>query len=86
MAGGGFDISGSGSSGSSSANTVKFGMMKAERNLSGRSVTEIRNEFGGMWKLPGNAAAFVNHKKVDDSYELQPGDELTFIREAGEKG
>lgn len=52
----------------------------------GTNVGSIRNNYQKMWSLPKDSDAYINGGKVDDTYEIQPGDTVEFHRRSGEKG
>lgn len=82
---------GSFSSGSSSPKSggvvgVKYHAFNQPGKHAGKTVGELRGEYGSLWSIPADATAFVNDKKVDDNTTLAEGDQLVFHRKSGDKG
>lgn len=55
-------------------------------SLVGKTVDEIRDEFGDILNIPESTTPLVNDVVVRESYELVDGDELVFSRPTGQKG
>ena len=83
------EMSTSGPSAGSTGNGVvgvRYSAFNQPGKHAGKPVSQIRQELGGIWGIPGDAQAFVNDKKVDDGYQLQEGDQLVYHRKSGDKG
>lgn len=64
---------------------VKYGLHDAYIP-SGTTVEMAIKRLAKELSMPGNVKAAVRGKTVQNSYVLQDGDQLTFVRPAGEKG
>lgn len=73
-------------SGSSKGSAQAVWGLQSTQIDSGTKVSDVRNTFGAMWRIPEDSQPFVNGAAVDKDYELKAGDNLEFIRRAGEKG
>jgi hypothetical protein len=65
---------------------IRYGVYNNPGNHVGKSVSDLRGQFGSMWGIPGDANAYKGKEKLDDNYVIQPGDNIEFHRRAGEKG
>jgi hypothetical protein len=65
---------------------IRFGVYNQHGNFVGKSIQDIRTQYGQLWGIPTDATAFKGKDKMDDNYVVQPGDNLEFHRRAGEKG
>ena len=61
------------------ANTNTFG------NISGKSITQLRQDLSDVLNIASNAKAIVSGEEVGDDYVLQPGDRVEFVKQSGEK-
>ncbi len=68
--------------------TVKviYGVHSLEVNIAGRTVEEVRNALKQALNIGPRAIAVVDGQEVMESYILQAGETLEFVRMAGEKG
>lgn len=55
-------------------------------NLSGLTVSEVKDKLRDVINVASSAEAHVEGKLVDDSYTLQGGEYLEFVKETGTKG
>ena len=65
---------------------IRYGVYSQPAPVSGKSVAEIRQQFGKLWGISSDAIAYKGKDKLDENYVVQPGDNLEFHRRAGEKG
>ena len=53
----------------------------------GKTVAQLRNELGAVLNVPANPTILLNAEPIDDEETvLEDGDELEFVKAAGEKG
>lgn len=52
----------------------------------GLSVAEVRKDQKEILNIADDADALVNGDKVDEDYILEEGDQLEFVKAAGDKG
>jgi hypothetical protein len=71
---------------SSGIANVRFGVYNQPSNVGGKTVAEAREQFSRLWGIPKDAIAYKGKDKLDESYVIQPGDNIEFHRRAGEKG
>ena len=64
---------------------VSYGVHNLEAAIAGKSVSEVRQS-GTVATLTARVLALVNGRDVAASYILKQGDQLEFVRLAGEKG
>lgn len=62
------------------------GANEVNADLEGKTIGEIRDQFGTALNLNGASRVTVNGLAADDSYEVASGDRVTFSRETGQKG
>jgi len=65
---------------------VRFGVYSQSTPVVGKTVKEIREQFGKLWGIPSDATVYKGKDKMDDNYVVQANDNLEFHRRAGEKG
>ncbi len=65
---------------------VSYGVHNLEAAIAGKSVSEVRQSLKEPLNIDPRALALVNSRDVAASYILQQGDQLEFVRLAGEKG
>jgi hypothetical protein len=65
---------------------IRYGVYNNPGSHAGKSVSDLRGQFSAMWGIPTDANAYKGKEKLDDSYVIQPGDNVEFHRRAGEKG
>lgn len=65
---------------------VIYGVHSIEANIAGRSVGEIRTALKQALNIGPQAVAVVDGREILESYMLQAGQVLEFVRLAGEKG
>ena len=65
---------------------VIYGVHSLDVNIAGRSVGEVRAALRQALNIPPQAVAVVDGRESLESYILQVGEILEFVRLAGEKG
>ena len=65
---------------------VSYGVHNLEAAIAGKSVSEVRQSLKEPLNIAPRALALVNGRDVAASYILKQGDQLEFVRLAGEKG
>ena len=55
-------------------------------NLTGQSVSEIKEALREVFNIPEDAQAIISGDNVENVYLLQNGDVLEFVRPSGTKG
>jgi hypothetical protein len=65
---------------------ISYGVHNLEVAIAGKSVGEVRQALKEPLNIDPRALALVNGRDVAASYVLKPGDQLEFVRLAGEKG
>ena len=65
---------------------VSYGVHNLEAAIAGKSVSEVRQALKEPLNIDPRALALVNGRDVVASYILKEGDQLEFVRLAGEKG
>ncbi len=65
---------------------IIYGVHSLEVNIGGRSVGEVRTQLRQALNIGPRAIAVVDGREVMESYILQSGEVLEFVRLAGEKG
>ena len=65
---------------------VSYGVHNLEAAIAGKSVSEVRQSLKEPLNIDPRALALVNSRDVAASYILKQGDQLEFVRLAGEKG
>lgn len=65
---------------------VSYGVHSLEAAIAGKSVSEVRQALKEPLNIDPRALALVNGRDVPASYVLKEGDQLEFVRLAGEKG
>ena len=65
---------------------VSYGVHNLEAAIAGKSVSEVRQSLKEPLNIDPRALALVNGRDVAASYVLKQGDQLEFVRLAGEKG
>jgi hypothetical protein len=65
---------------------ISYGVHNLEVAIAGKSVSEVRQALKEPLNIDPRALALVNGRDVAASYVLQEGDQLEFVRLAGEKG
>ncbi|MFQ5846867.1 MAG: hypothetical protein ACE5IQ_04240 [Candidatus Methylomirabilales bacterium] len=65
---------------------VIYGVHSLEVNIAGRSVGDVRAALRQALNIGPQAVAVVGGREVVESYLLQAGEVLEFVRLAGEKG
>jgi hypothetical protein len=65
---------------------VSYGVHNLEAAIAGKSVSEVRQSLKEPLNIDPRALALVNSRDVKASYVLRQGDQLEFVRLAGEKG
>jgi hypothetical protein len=65
---------------------VSYGVHNLEAAIAGKSVAEVRQALKEPLNIDPRALALVNGQDVAASYILKQGDQLEFVRLAGEKG
>ncbi len=65
---------------------IAYGVHNLEAAIAGKSVGEVRQSLREPLNIDPRALALVNGRDVPASYILKQGDQLEFVRLAGEKG
>jgi hypothetical protein len=65
---------------------ISYGVHNLEAAIAGKSVSEVRQSLKEPLNIDPRALALVNGRDVAASYILNQGDQLEFVRLAGEKG
>lgn len=65
---------------------VSYGAYNANLLAEGKNIGDIKAYVQTCTDMPGAAQPFVNNRRVNDDYQVQPGDVVTFHRPAGDKG
>ena len=65
---------------------VSYGVHSLEAAIAGKAVGEVRQALKEPLNIDPRALALVNGRDVAASYVLKAGDQLEFVRLAGEKG
>ncbi|MFN3477060.1 MAG: hypothetical protein ACK4Z6_05845 [Candidatus Methylomirabilales bacterium] len=65
---------------------VIYGVHALEAPLAGRTVDDVRSSLEQALNISPRAVAVVDGIEVDANYILQEGEQLEFVRLAGEKG
>jgi len=65
---------------------INYGVHNLEAAIAGKSVSEVRQSLKEPLNIDPRALALVNGRDVAASYILKQGDQLEFVRLAGEKG
>ena len=65
---------------------ISYGVHSLEAGIAGQSVGEVRQALKEPLNIDPRALALVNGRDAAASYVLKEGDQLEFVRLAGEKG
>ena len=65
---------------------ISYGVHSLEAAIAGKSVAEVRQALKEPLNIDPRALALVNGRDVPASFVLKEGDQLEFVRLAGEKG
>ncbi len=65
---------------------ISYGVHSLEAAIAGKSVAEVRQALKEPLNIDPRALALVNGRDVAAAYVLKQGDQLEFVRLAGEKG
>jgi len=65
---------------------VSYGVHNLQAAIAGKAVSEVRQALKEPLNIDPRALALVNGRDVAASYILKEGDQLEFVRLAGEKG
>jgi hypothetical protein len=65
---------------------ISYGVHHLEVAIAGKSVGEVRQALKEALNIDPRALALVNGREVAVSHLLKEGDQLEFVRLAGEKG
>jgi len=65
---------------------ISYGVHNLEAAIAGKSVSEVRQALKEPLNIDPRALALVNGRDVAASHILKQGDQLEFVRLAGEKG
>ena len=65
---------------------ISYGVHNLEADIAGKSVSEVRQSLKEPLNIDPRALALVNGRDVAASHILKQGDQLEFVRLAGEKG
>jgi fructosamine-3-kinase len=65
---------------------VTSGVNEMSLDLAGKTVSEVRNQLSSVLGIDSSYTAKVNGSETNDSYTLEDGDELEFVKASGSKG
>ncbi len=65
---------------------ISYGVHSLEAAIAGKSVAEVRQALKEPLNIDPRALALVNGRDAAAAYVLKEGDQLEFVRLAGEKG
>ena len=65
---------------------VSYGVHSLDAAIAGKSVGEVRQALKEPLNIDPRALALINGRDAAASYVLKEGDQLEFVRLAGEKG
>ncbi len=65
---------------------ISYGVHSLEAAIAGKAVGEVRQALKEPLNIDPRALALVNGRDVAAAYVLKAGDQLEFVRLAGEKG
>lgn len=65
---------------------LRYGVYSQPTNVAGKTVREVREQFGKIWGIPTDAVAYLGKDKLSDDTVIQAGQNIEFSRKAGEKG
>ena len=65
---------------------VLYGVHSLEANLAGRTVADVRQALRQALNISPQAVAVVDGREVEEGFILLAGQQLEFVRLAGEKG
>ncbi len=65
---------------------ISYGVHSLEAAIAGKSVAEVRQALKEPLNIDPRALALVNGRDAVAAYVLKEGDQLEFVRLAGEKG
>ena len=65
---------------------VLYGVHSLEASLAGRTVADVRQALRQALNISPQAVAVVDGREVEESFILLAGQQLEFVRLAGEKG
>ncbi len=65
---------------------ISYGVHSLEAAIAGKSVAEVRQALKEPLNIDPRALALVNGRDAAASYVLKEGDQLEFVRLAGEQG
>ena len=65
---------------------VLYGVHSLEASLAGRTVADVRQALRQALNISPQAVAVVDGREVEESFSLLAGQQLEFVRLAGEKG
>jgi hypothetical protein len=65
---------------------ISYGVHSLEAAIAGKAVGEVRQALKEPLNIDPRALALVNGRDVAASYVLKEGEQLEFVRLAGEKG
>lgn len=65
---------------------ILYGVHSLEASLAGRTVADVRQALRQALNISPQAVAVVDGREVEESLVLSAGQQLEFVRLAGEKG
>lgn len=74
------------SSGTKGVVDVSAGVNAMSLDISGKTIEEVRTQLSSVLGIDDNYDASVNNEAVGNSYILEDGDELEFVKQSGTKG
>jgi hypothetical protein len=67
------------------AERIVYGINSPKANLAGMKIFQVKRKYSSVFGIAPDAVAMANQEKVSDDYVVQPGDEIEFVKPAGEK-
>lgn len=68
------------------SNRITYGFWDQPGNFVGKTIRDIRNDYGATWALEQDSSAFIGRERLPEDYVIKEGDQIEFHRKAGEKG
>lgn len=67
--------------------TVRYSMYTdSSASLVGKTVRQVREQYGQSWEIDPQASAFIGKTQIGDDHIISQGDDIQFMRRQGEKG
>lgn len=78
--------SGASASASSKQATIRFGVYNQPGGYAGKTIGDVKRQFGELWNMPADVVIQKGKTVIEDSYVIQAGDTIDFVKRMGEKG